>query len=535
MATTLTTSEIPESFKGLLSNVKVVQDAIEETIENMVSLLEGRNRVVLYPDNPSLSNGVDISSANNFMALSESYFIVKIRYEVKDNITNAQNRGNYSNWICPTSPAFSWVKNIRVEFNGQEVTQSGQVADMQIVNHILSLLESSIGKLQYTDSDLFGLQKLDPKKALKAVPLQTYSYGTDRRVGWAFETNVAGANAANPDFAADHTLKREPTVQLSSTKMFSNTVQENIVRVLSGNFQFKFRPFIPFFNAGDSWLPPGTQVKLRVDLPQGDLSRYMIISNRGGGANNAATVSSARVELKELDFVYPTYRMKKDYGSQVSIAKELYFNTWCPRLIQKQINDDAGSLELLHNAPIPRKMVLFFTDSRLGDAPDLRVDQNTDSSNRLAMIHANLSQLRVIVNEQSLFDHPLKFSWQCSEGESNQAGATYFYDPNKSSYLRGYNLVQEFLGKSYGTEVPVTAEDYCNNWFMIPINLNLDHYTDSAKARGNLSIDYQFSNVANSPIALPSDQNTSIRVNLLCLDQYLYTMSKEKGITWATV
>jgi len=536
MTTTLTSAQIPESFRGLLSNVKVVQDAIEERTENKASLLEGRNRVTLYPDNPSLSNGIDISSTNNFMALSESYFIVKMRYVIKNNIANAQNRGDYSNWICPTSPAFSWMKNIRVELNGQEVTQSGQVADMQIVNHILSLMESSIGKLQYADSDLFGLQKLDPKKALKSIPLQNYSYGVDHRVGWAFETNVAGGDAAaNPDFAANHTLKREPTVRLSSTRSYSNTVQENIVRVLSGNFQYKFRPFIPFFNSGDSWLPPGTQVKIRADLPQGDLSRYMIISNRGGGADNAAAVSDIQVELTELEFVYPTYRMKKDYNEQVSLAKELYFNTWCPRLVQKQINDDAGTLELLHNAPIPRRMVLFFTDSRLGDAPDLRPGQQTDSSNRLAMINANLSQLRVIVNEQSLFDHPLKFSWQCSEGERNQAAATHFYDPNKSSYLRGYNLVQEFFGKTYGTEVPITAEDYCNNWFMIPINLNLDHDTDSAKARGNLSIDYQFTNVVDSPIALPSDANTSIRVNLLCLDQYMYTMSKEKGITWSVV
>ena len=151
------------------------------------------------------------------------------------------------------------------------------------------------------------------------------------------------------------------------------------------------------------------------------------------------------------------------------------------------------------------------------------------------MVHANLSQLHVIVNGQSLFDHPLKFSWQCTEGERNQAGPTYCYDPNKSSDLRGYNLVQEFFGKTYETEVAVTAEDYCNNWFMIPINLNLDPATDSAKARGNLTIDYQFAAVANSPIAVPSDGTTSIKVNLLRLDQYMYTVSKEKGIMWAVV
>ena len=121
-------------------------------------------------------------------------------------------------------------------------------------------------------------------------------------------------------------------------------MQENIIRVLSGNFQYKFRPFISLFNPGHSWLPPGSQVKLRVDLPQGDLSRYLIISNKRGGANSADAVSDVRVELLELDFVYPTYRMKKDYSHQVSIAKELYFHTWCPRLIQKQLNDDAALL-----------------------------------------------------------------------------------------------------------------------------------------------------------------------------------------------
>ena len=115
--------------------------------------------------------------------------------------------------------------------------------------------------------------------------------------------------------------------------------------------------------------------------------------------------------------------MKKDYSHQVSIAKELYFHTWCPRLIQKQLNDDASTIKLLHNAPIPRKMILFFTDNRLGDTPGLAVGTTADSSNQLATVHA-LSQLCVIMNEQSLFDHLLKFSWQCTAGENNQAGAT---------------------------------------------------------------------------------------------------------------
>ena len=81
-------------------------------------------------------------------------------------------------------------------------------------------------------------------------------------------------------------------------------------------------------------MPPGSQVKLRVDLPQGDLLRYLIISKKGSGADSVDAVSAVCAELLELDFVYPTYRMKKDYSHQVSIYKELYFHTWYPRLIQ---------------------------------------------------------------------------------------------------------------------------------------------------------------------------------------------------------
>ena len=171
MATTLRASQNSEPFRRLLSPVKVVQDVIEERTENKVSLLEGRASVVLYLDNPSFSNGVDISSANNFMALGESYFIMKLWYAVKDN-RNAPNTSNYKLWITPTKPGFSWVKNICVELNGQEVTQSSLVSGMQPVEHILFLMEDSIGKMQYADTDLYELQKLDPK-LLKVLPLQT--------------------------------------------------------------------------------------------------------------------------------------------------------------------------------------------------------------------------------------------------------------------------------------------------------------------------------------------------------------------------
>ena len=76
----------------------------------------------------------------------------------------------------PNITCFSWFKNVRVELDGTEVTQSSKVSDMQIVQHIMSLMESSIGKLQYSDSDLFGLQKLDPRKSLKRIPLANYEY-----------------------------------------------------------------------------------------------------------------------------------------------------------------------------------------------------------------------------------------------------------------------------------------------------------------------------------------------------------------------
>ena len=89
-------------------------------------------------------------------------------------------------------------------------------------------------------------------------------------MGYAFAMNAAdNDDVVAPDFRANLTLKQSPSVQVFSTKAFSQTVQENIIWVLSGNFQYKFRPFLPLFiiNAGDSWLLPGSQVELCVDLP----------------------------------------------------------------------------------------------------------------------------------------------------------------------------------------------------------------------------------------------------------------------------
>ena len=60
--------------------------------------------------------------------------------------------------------------------------------------------------------------------------------------------------------------------------------------------------------------------------------------------------------------------MEKAYVDQVCLLKQLYFHTWCPRLVQKSLTANARTLELLHNADIPRKMILFFTDLRLAAA-----------------------------------------------------------------------------------------------------------------------------------------------------------------------
>ena len=82
-------------------------------------------------------------------------------------------------------------------------------------------------------------------------------------------------------------------------------------------------------------------------------------------------LSGRLIELSQLDFVYPTYRMEKTCVDQVRLPKQLYFHTWCPRLVQKSLTDDASTLELLHNADIPRKMILLFTDLRLAKNPPL--------------------------------------------------------------------------------------------------------------------------------------------------------------------
>ena len=81
------------------------------------------------------------------------------------------------------------------------------------------------------------------------------------------------------------------------------------------------------------------------------------------------------IDLLELDFVYPTYRMEKAYVDQVRLPKQLYFHTWCPRLVQKSLTNGADKLKLSHDADISRKTILFFTDLRLSDVPALAVER----------------------------------------------------------------------------------------------------------------------------------------------------------------
>ena len=104
------------------------------------------------------------------------------------------------------------------------MTQSSLVSDMQPVQHILSLMESSTGKLQYADSDFYGLQKLDPKKSLKALPLQTYDYSVSvTHKKYSFATNAADDDGGvASDFRANSTLRSAPTVKLTLTKLTMN-------------------------------------------------------------------------------------------------------------------------------------------------------------------------------------------------------------------------------------------------------------------------------------------------------------------------
>ena len=83
----------------------------------------------------------------------------------------------------------------------------------------------------------------------------------------------------------------------------------------------------------------------------------------------------------------------------------IFFHKFGTRLVQMNITGDAGTLAILHNADIPQRFVRFFSDLKMGEGPTLGGNA-TNSHIPLAMIHANLSQLRVRVNDESLFDSP---------------------------------------------------------------------------------------------------------------------------------
>ena len=144
MATSLTASQIPELVPGRHSPVKVVQDAFEEQTENKVSLL--KDEVASFSIRTTHR-----SPTVSTVAQPTTSQLLAMRYVVNDK-RNAPNAGHYKLWITPTSPGFSWGKNIRVELNGQ-VTQSSLVSDMQLVQNILSVMESSIGIANHSPSN----------------------------------------------------------------------------------------------------------------------------------------------------------------------------------------------------------------------------------------------------------------------------------------------------------------------------------------------------------------------------------------------
>ena len=80
------------------------------------------------------------------------------------------------------------------------------------------------------------------------------------------------------------------------------------------------RPFIPFFNVDDAWLPPRTQVKIKFDLPQTELSRYMIVSDKGGGANNAGSVGPVDIELSQVSTGFRLSNLQNGKGLRGSSA-----------------------------------------------------------------------------------------------------------------------------------------------------------------------------------------------------------------------
>ena len=91
MAQKLITPQIPESFKGLLSNGKVVQNSILERTEKKASLLEGRQSVTLYSKTgtpPSLNHELDISLSKFYCTRRKLLSLLNSIYTVKNNLNS---------------------------------------------------------------------------------------------------------------------------------------------------------------------------------------------------------------------------------------------------------------------------------------------------------------------------------------------------------------------------------------------------------------------------------------------------------------
>lgn len=108
-----------------------------------------------------------------------------------------------------------------------------------------------------------------------------------------------------------------------------------------------------------------------MEIPNADLARYLIISNKGGNAGDGDAIRNIEINVERLDFVYPMYRLRDSYVKQVSMAKELYFLTCCRRLVEVDINYNNGTAIIPQNADIPRCIILFFMDDNVGDQPNL--------------------------------------------------------------------------------------------------------------------------------------------------------------------
>ena len=100
----------------------------------------------------------------------------------------------------------------------------------------------------------------------------------------------------------------------------------------------------------------------------------------------------------------------------------------------------------------------------------------------------NLSQLRVSINDESHFDNPLKFRWECTAGKPTAMELRTIMITTSPATCVVTTWFRSSLEKLTETEIPITAADYCNHYFMIPINLNLDRHVDNEKTRATFPL-----------------------------------------------